>query len=119
MEVALLEVLLYIPQPTTTLYCITTDVTLNFSTENYSVRERDLDRVNEAAFMPVRVTKSSRIASPIVVDVIPLTVHMAQAMGISLDHLSIPESNLFSPPFAGMACKLSTDITLVYISYGL
>ena len=94
--------------------CVTADVTLNFSRENYSASERDLAHVNGAAVMPVRVTKSSRIASPIVVDVIPLTVHMAQARGISLDHLSIPESHPFSPPFAGMACKLPANITCLH-----
>ena len=51
--------------------------------------------------MPVRVTKSSRIANPIVLDVIPLTVDMARANTPPALPDNIPVNNPFSPPFAG------------------
>ena len=65
-----------------------------FTEESYRAHEQSL-------FMPVLVTKDSRIATPIVLDVIPLTVSEARHR-ISQNCLleNIPE-NPFSPPFAG------------------
>ena len=48
--------------------------------------------------MPVRVIKSSRIANPIVLDVIPLTVKMATTTLLAAE---VPIFNPFSPPYAG------------------
>ena len=48
--------------------------------------------------MPVRVIKTSRIANPIVLDVIPLTVEMANTALLAAE---IPVQNPFSPPNAG------------------
>ena len=52
--------------------------------------------------MPVIVTKDSRIATPIVLDVIPLTVSEARNR-IPQESLpeNIPPENSFFPPFAG------------------
>ena len=52
--------------------------------------------------MPVVVTKDSRIATPIVLEVIPLTVSEA-IRDIPSNHLpeNIPPDNPFSPQFAG------------------
>ena len=48
--------------------------------------------------MPVRVIKTSRIANPIVLDVVPLTVEMANT---SLLAANVLVFNPFSPPYAG------------------
>ena len=59
--------------------------------------------------MPVLVTKDSRIATEIVLDVIPLTVSEAIS-GIPSNHLpeNIPTDNPFSPPFAGNNIYITT-----------
>lgn len=51
--------------------------------------------------MPVIVTKDMRIANPIELDVVPLTVQQAQQSMPLLLPQNIPEDNLFSPPYAG------------------
>ena len=51
--------------------------------------------------MPVRVVKTSRIANPIVLDVIPLTVDMARANTPPALPYNIPADDGYSPPFAG------------------
>ena len=60
--------------------------------------------------MPILVTKNSRIATPIVLDVISLTVSEARNR-IPTDHLpeNIPVDNPFSPPFAGSSISISTN----------
>ena len=70
-------------------------VMIFFTKESYRANEPELE-------MPVLVTKNSRIATPIVLDVIPLTVsntkhHISQNCLLE----NIPE-NPFSPPFAGI-----------------
>ena len=50
--------------------------------------------------MPVRVIKTSRIANPIVLDVVPLTVEMANTTLVL--PANIPPNNPFSPLFAGI-----------------
>ena len=57
--------------------------------------------------MPVVVTKDSRIATPIVLEVIPLTVSEANR-DIPSNHLpeNIPTDNPFSPLFAGNNVQL-------------
>ena len=72
--------------------------------------------------MPVRVIKTSRIANPIILKVIPLTVEMANT---SLLAAEIPVFNPFSPPYAGNImiismfffyniCKLSLNNIIFY-----
>ena len=67
---------------------------ISFTEESYYAIENQL-------IMPVAVTKDSRIATQIVLDVVPLTVsearnHVPQYCLLE----NIPE-NPFSPPFAG------------------
>ena len=59
--------------------------------------------------MPVVVTKDSRIATPIVLEVIPLTVSEA-IRDIPSNRLpdNIPSDNPFSPPFAGNNVSITT-----------
>ena len=57
--------------------------------------------------MPVQMVKNSRIANPIVLDVIPLTVEMARAVLLPSElPEDIPIPNPFSPPFAGNVCLM-------------
>ena len=74
-----------------------------FTEESYRANEQSL-------FMPVLVTKDSRIATPIVLDVIPLTMSEARHR-ISQNCLleNIPE-NPFSPPYAGTMVFLLAQI---------
>ena len=51
------------------------------------------------SFMPVKVSKNSRIANPIVLDIIPLAV-MDATNPPGLPN-NVPSNNPFSPPFAG------------------
>ena len=49
--------------------------------------------------LPVRILKNSRIANPIILDVVPLTVMDASTQSPGLPN-NIPDNNTFSPPFA-------------------
>ena len=73
-------------------------VEIFFTEDDFRANEPDLR-------MPVVVTKNSRIATPIVLDVIPLTVAEAtdSISGIPSNFLpeNIPTDNPFSPSFAG------------------
>ena len=79
-----------------------TEVEIFFTGDVFQTNERNMTNSDEPAFMPVLVTKTSRIANPIVLDVSPLTVDMARVVLSSSD---LPENisvvNPFSPPFAG------------------
>ena len=66
-----------------------------FTKESYRANEQSL-------FMPVLVTKDSRIATPIVLDVIPLTVSGARHRISKNCLLENILENPFSPPFAGI-----------------
>ena len=79
-------------------------VEIFFTEDDFRANEPDLR-------MPVVVTKNSRIATPIVLDVIPLTVSEARHR-ISQNCLleNIPE-NPFSPPFAGNYILVITHTT--------
>ena len=81
-----------------------TEVEIFFTEDDFRINERNLTHPNEPAFMPVLVTKTSRIANPIELNVIPLTVGMARANANPTLPTNIPEDNPFSPPFAGNAC---------------
>ena len=62
--------------------------------------------------MPVLVTKDIRIANPIVLDVVPLTVQQAQESMPLLLPQNIPDNNLFSPPYAGKYFSYYTSESL-------
>ena len=78
-----------------------TEVEIFFTNDDFRATERNMINPNEPTFMPVQVTKTSRIANPIVLGVIPLTVDMARAETSSALPKNIPLVNPFSPPFAG------------------
>ena len=69
-----------------------------FTKDKYRAHENPNNNPCLAGFLPVRVYKTSRIANPIVLDVIPLTVEMANT---DLLDAEIPVFNHFSPPYAG------------------
>ena len=69
-------------------------VQISFTEDDFRANEQNLE-------MPVRVTKDVRIANPIELDVVPLTVQQAQESRPLLLPQNIPENNVFSPPFAG------------------
>ena len=64
--------------------------------------------------MPAVVTKDSRIAAPIVLDVIPLTVSEAiSSIPSYCPPENIPIYNPFSPPFAGMFLLQLSDYLIL------
>ena len=75
-------------------------VEISFTEDDFRASEAPADGAT-ISFMPVRVTKSSKIANPIVLDVVPLTVDMARANTPPALPDNIPDNNPFSPPFAG------------------
>ena len=81
-----------------------TEVEIFFTDDNFRATERNMINPNEPTFMPVQVTKSSRIANRIALGVVPLTVDMARAKTPSALPENIPVVNPFSPPFAGSKC---------------
>ena len=81
------------------MYNIVVDI--SFTEDSYRANEKSIANPTETSFMPVRVVKHSRIANPIVLDVIPLTVEMAMDSQPPALPDNIPFNNPFSPPFAG------------------
>ena len=73
-------------------------VEIFFTEDDYRVNEDFNSNPDGTGNMPVRVIKSSQIANPIVFDVVPLTVEMANT---NLLDAEIPSFNPFSPPYAG------------------
>ena len=73
---------------------------ISFTKDDFQANETVMGIPN--SFMPVVVTKNLRIATPIVLDVISLTVSEARNH-IPSSRLpeNIPLDNPFSPPFAG------------------
>ena len=84
-----------------------TEVEIFFTEDDFRTNERNSSNPDEPALMPVLVSKTSRIANPIALDVGPLTVEMARTVLPSSD---LPENilmpNPFSPPYAGNLCFL-------------
>ena len=71
-------------------------VEIAFTEGDYRANERSKDGEGNLSFMPVKVTKTPiRIATPIVLEVIPLTVQQANYSRSFVD-------NPYSPSFAGM-----------------
>ena len=73
-------------------------VEIFFTEDDFRANEDPNNNPDGTGNMPVRVIKTSRIANPIVLDVVPLTVEMANT---SLLAAEIPVFNPFSPPNAG------------------
>ena len=84
-------------------YCffINTAVEIFFTEDDF--------RANEASFVPVIVSKDSQVATPIVLDVIPLTVDEAMGREPLLLPENIPSDNPFSPPFASKKIRYKTQ----------
>ena len=82
------------------IFCLHTmpiDVIVQFTDNDYRVNERNM--TGPVSFMPVLVSKNQRIANPLVLDVIPLTVMDASTRPPFLP-INIPDENQFSPPNA-------------------
>ena len=73
------------------------DVQIIFTEDDFRINERNM--TGPVSFVCVKVSKNSRIANPIVLDVIPLTV-MDATNPPGLPN-NVPLNNPFSPPFAG------------------
>ena len=73
-------------------------VEIFFTKDKYRAHENPNNNPCSAGFLPVRVYKTSRIANPIILDIIPLTVEMANTDLLAAE---IPVFNTFSPPYAG------------------
>ena len=82
-------------------------VEIFFTKDYFRAHEDPNNNPDGTRNMPVRVIKTSRIANPIVLDVIPLTVEMANT---SLLAAEIPVFNPFSPPYAGNITIISIII---------
>ena len=79
---------------------------LFYSVVEFAFTEDDF-RVNEGdpnPQVPVKVVKDKRIATPVVLEVVPLTVSQAKSNIPSFIPDNIPEDNDFSPPYAGNTC---------------
>ena len=74
-----------------------TDVEFAFTEDDFRANEPDL--MNPTTFLPVLVSKSTRIASQVELVVIPLTVDDARATSLPLPP-NIPDNDERSPPFA-------------------
>ena len=76
-------------------------VDIFFTEDDFQVNEGDPNPQ-----VPVVVAKSLRIATQIVLEVVPLTVEQARStMPLHLPE-NIPEDNAFSPPYAGNTCTV-------------
>jgi hypothetical protein len=82
-----------------------TDVKLDFTEDDFRANEPDSS--NPDTFLPVLVSKSTRIASRVELVVVPLTVGEARASFLPLPP-NIPDDDQRSPPFASK--KLSTQM---------
>ena len=81
------------------------DVQIIFTEDDFRVNERNMTNPDSASLMPVRISKNSRIANPIVLDVIPLTVMDARNRPPFLPN-NVPDNNTFSPPYASKLLSL-------------
>ena len=74
-----------------------TDVEFAFSEDEFQANEPQSP--NPATFIPILVSKSTRIASRVELVVVPLTVAEARATSLPLPP-NIPQNDPWSPPFA-------------------
>lgn len=79
----------------------TTAVEVSFTESDYRANENSPQVSDGMSFMPVKVTKNSVIATPVVLEVAPLTYQQAEHIILSSLREDIPEDNPFSPPLAG------------------
>ena len=73
-------------------------VEIFFTEDYYRANEDPNNNPDGTGNLPVRVIKTSRTANPIILDVVPLTVEMANTDLLAAE---IPALNPFSPPYAG------------------
>ena len=73
------------------------EVEFSFTEDDFRANEPDL--ANPVTFLPVLVSKSTRIASRVELVVVPLTVEEARATSIPLPP-NVPLDDIRSPPFA-------------------
>ena len=85
------------------------DVQIIFTEDVYQVNESNM--TGPVSFMPVKVSKNSQIANPIVLDVIPLTVMDASTWPPGLPN-NVPADDPFSSPFAS---TYNLHLTHIYI----
>ena len=78
----------------------TTAVEVSFTESDYRANEKSPMASDEISVMPVKVTINSVIATPVVLEVIPLTYQQAEHILSPSLREDIPENNPFSPPFA-------------------
>jgi hypothetical protein len=94
-----------------------TDVEFAFTEDDYRVNEPDL--LNPATFLPVRVSKSTRIASRVELVVVPLTIQEAFTSSIRLPPNIPNNDDPRSPPFASkekIGCIIMMRISDQYYS---
>lgn len=75
------------------------DVEFAFTEDDYRANEEGIN--GSLSFMPILVSKSTRIASRVELVVIPLTVQEARNTSIPLPP-NVPTDDPRSPPFASM-----------------
>lgn len=76
-----------------------TVVAFAFTEVDFEAPEPDL--TNPSTFLPVMVSKSSRIASRVELVIVPSTVQEARSRATSLPlPLNVPDDDIRSPPFA-------------------
>ena len=78
-------------------YFSSTAVTFSFTEDSYRANEPDVG--DPVTYLPVLVTKSTRIASRVELVVVSLTIQEATATSLPLPP-NIPPDNPHSPPFA-------------------
>jgi hypothetical protein len=75
------------------------DVEFAFTEDDFRASEPGVG--GSPTFLPVLVSKSTRIASRVKLVVVPLTIQEATATSLPLPP-NIPDDNIRSPPFASM-----------------
>ena len=82
-----------------------TVVAFAFTEVDFEAPEPDL--TNPSTFLPVMVSKSSRIASRVELVIVPSTVQEARSRATSLPlPPNVPDDDIPSPPFASKKKKL-------------
>ena len=79
------------------MFSFLTAVEFSFTEDHYRANEPSSS--DPVTFLPVLVSKSTRIASRVQLVVVPLTVEEAIATSLPLPP-NVPDDNLRSPPFA-------------------
>ena len=74
-------------------------IAVEFSFTEEGFRANEYDPLGPATFLPVQVSKSTRIASRVELVVVPLTVEEAIATSLPLPP-NVPDDDIHSPPFA-------------------